>query len=212
MEADKIKCPKCGAEYDDYDGLPLRYCTRCGYCNHGATTRKKHLEVCEVCGREIRLERLSQSPLICDHILMDGQQVLSVKNPWAYLIIHHGKDVENRRQQTKYRGRILIHASKGSDMYAYERHWGGDKAMQKIFDGLLENIYEAEKTNGHIIGSVELYDCVKGSQSVWAENLPEPYSQYHWLLRDPHPFDVPLPAREMLGLWTYQSPLAFGDA
>jgi hypothetical protein len=204
----KMKCPKCGAEYDDFDGLPLVFCTVCGYCSHPASTRKHGRELCETCGREIRLERLGGS--LCRTILMEGQRVLSVKNPWAYLIVHHGKDVENRRQSTKYRGRILIHASKGSDMYAYERRWGGDEAMQGIFDSLLDNIYEVEKTNGHIIGSVELYDCVKGSDSVWAENLPEPYSQYHWLLRDPHPFDVPLPARGMLGLWTYESLLPQG--
>ncbi|GHV90426.1 hypothetical protein AGMMS50268_09290 [Spirochaetia bacterium] len=208
MEADKLKCPKCGAEYDDDDGLLFTYCSRCGYCTHGSTTRKRHLEVCEICGRETRLERLA--PLLCRQIEMNGQRVLSVKNPWAYLIIRHGKDVENRRQQTKYRGRILIHASKTSDMYGYERRWGDNEAMQKIFDSLIDNIYEVEKTNGHIIGSAELYDCVKGLQSVWAENLPEPYTQHHWLFRDPHPFDVPLPARGMLGLWTYESPLTFG--
>jgi hypothetical protein len=143
---------------------------------------------------------------------MQGQRVLSVKNPWAYLIIHHDKDVENRGYATKYQGRILIHASKTSDLRGYEWKWLGRPDIQKIFDGLVENIYNVERTNGHIIGSVELYDCIQDSDSVWAERLPPPYSQHHWLLRDPHPFDVPLPARGMLGLWTYESPLAFKGA
>jgi hypothetical protein len=199
----KLKCKMCGTEHDDFDGLPLTFCTACGWCSHRATLHKHGRDTCEVCGREIRLEKLREN--VYQTIQMQGQRVLSVKNPWAYLIIHHGKDVENRRQQTKYWGRILIHASKGSDMYAYERRWAGDEVRQKIFDSLIDNIYEVEKTNGHIIGSVELHDCVKGSQSVWAENLPEPYSQFHWLLREPHPFDVPLPARGMLGLWTYEA-------
>ena len=197
------KCKMCGTEHEDIDGSELTFCTTCGWCSHRATTRKQGREICEVCGREVRLEKLREN--VFQTIQMQGQRVLSVKNPWAYLIIHHGKDVENRRQSTKYRGRILIHASKGSDMYAYERRWAGDEAMQKIFDSLIDNIYEVEKTNGHIIGSVEISDCVKGSQSVWAESLPEPYSQFHWLLRDPHPFAVPLPARGMLGLWPYEA-------
>ena len=205
MSENKLKCPKCGTLHEDGDGLELTFCTACGWCSHRAVTWKHGREICEVCGKEVRIELLGDH--ITDTIGMQGQRVLSVKNPWAYLIIHHGKDVENRRQQTKYRGRILIHASKGSDMYAYERRWSGDEAMLKIYNSLIDNIYEVEKTNGHIIGSVELYDCVKDSQSVWAEHLPELYSQYHWLLRNPRPFEVPLAARGMLGLWTYESPV-----
>ncbi|MDR1902371.1 MAG: hypothetical protein LBQ88_08850 [Treponema sp.] len=53
-------------------------------------------------------------------------KVLSVKNPWAYLIIHGFdfgpeiggfliKDVENRTWYTGYRGPLLIHCSKNLD-------------------------------------------------------------------------------------------------
>ena len=38
-------------------------------------------------------------------------KVLSVKNPFAYLILQGGKDVENRTWTTDYRGRLYIHAS-----------------------------------------------------------------------------------------------------
>lgn len=38
-------------------------------------------------------------------------KVLSVKNPYAYLIIQGGKDVENRTWTTDYRGRLYIHVS-----------------------------------------------------------------------------------------------------
>ena len=203
MSQPMLKCKACGTLHEDFDGLELTFCPACGWCSHRATTSKHGREICEVCDREIRLEKLREN--VYQTIQMQGQRVLSVKNPWAYLIIHYGKDVENRRQAVKYRGRILIHASKTSDMYAYERRWSGDEALKKTFDSLIENIYEVEKTNGHIIGSVELHDCVKGSQSVWAENLPEPYSQYHWLLREPHPFATPLPVRGMLGLWPYEA-------
>ena len=41
-------------------------------------------------------------------------KVLSIRQPWAWLILHGGKDVENRNWATKVRGRVLIHA--GSTM------------------------------------------------------------------------------------------------
>ncbi len=37
---------------------------------------------------------------------------LSVRQPWASLIIRGTKDVENRTWDTDYRGRLAIHASK----------------------------------------------------------------------------------------------------
>ena len=36
---------------------------------------------------------------------------LSILQPWAWAIIHGGKDVENRTWRTAYRGPLLIHAS-----------------------------------------------------------------------------------------------------
>lgn len=38
-------------------------------------------------------------------------RVLSIKQPWASLIAHGIKNIENRTWKTKFRGRILIHAS-----------------------------------------------------------------------------------------------------
>ena len=38
---------------------------------------------------------------------------LSIRQPWASLILKAGKNIENRDWPTKYRGRILIHAAKG---------------------------------------------------------------------------------------------------
>ena len=40
-------------------------------------------------------------------------KVLSIKNPWATLIINGYKKYEFRTWKTKYRGKILIHASLG---------------------------------------------------------------------------------------------------
>jgi hypothetical protein len=50
-----------------------------------------------------------------------SMKVLTIKNPWAYLIVYCGKDIENRTWETKYRGPLLIHASRSMDIYAPSR-------------------------------------------------------------------------------------------
>ena len=42
-------------------------------------------------------------------------KAISIRQPWAWLIVHGYKDVENRTWATKYRGPILIHAGKTLD-------------------------------------------------------------------------------------------------
>ena len=121
-------------------------------------------------------------------------KVLSIKNPWAYLTIYGfdfgpdmggyiKKDVENRTWETKYRGPLLIHASKTFDQNAY---WDCRPWNVKWVD-----------YNGHIIGKVELIDCVKNSTSRWAEE-----GLWHWVLKYPKPCK-PIPIKGSLGLWEY---------
>ena len=40
-------------------------------------------------------------------------KALSIRQPWATLILHGQKDIENRSWATRQRGQVLIHASKG---------------------------------------------------------------------------------------------------
>ena len=42
-------------------------------------------------------------------------KVLSIQEPWASLILYHGKDVENRKYKTSIRGDILIHPPRQDD-------------------------------------------------------------------------------------------------
>mgnify|MGYP002359850962 FL=1 len=37
-------------------------------------------------------------------------KALSIRQPWAGLIIHGYKDIENRDWPTRYRGPLLVHA------------------------------------------------------------------------------------------------------
>jgi hypothetical protein len=38
-------------------------------------------------------------------------KILSIRQPWAYLITRGSKNIENRGWPTNYRGPVLIHAS-----------------------------------------------------------------------------------------------------
>jgi hypothetical protein len=42
-------------------------------------------------------------------------KALSVRQPWAWAIIHAGKDIENWTWRTHYRGEVAIHASSKMD-------------------------------------------------------------------------------------------------
>jgi len=96
-------------------------------------------------------------------------KALSIKQPWASLIVEGIKDIENRTWKCpqKYIGqRVLIHASqKPVKFYGL-----GDILTKEQFDSLNGSI-EPFMGNycGYIIGSVEIVDCVINHTSIWAE-------------------------------------------
>lgn len=110
---------------------------------------------------------------------------LTIREPWATAIQSLGKNVENRSWPTRFRGRILIHASKKIDF---------DACRQLDVD-------PAECTTGAMVGSVEIIDCVRDSNSFWADP-----NFYHWILARPEKFRNPIPCRGHLSLWEF--PLA----
>lgn len=123
-------------------------------------------------------------------------KALTIKQPYAHLIACGIKDIENRSWQTKYRGRILIHA-------AATEFKGGWNALTK------SQKYEARFNVGDtahmsaIIGSVEIVDCVKNHPSVWANE-----GEWNWVLANPIIFKKPiLNVKGKLSLWEYKGEL-----
>ena len=51
-------------------------------------------------------------------------QAISIRQPWCHFILHDGKDVENRTWPSRFRGPVLIYASKTPDDAAYRRRIG----------------------------------------------------------------------------------------
>lgn len=100
--------------------------------------------------------------------MSDGLPILalSVRQPWAWAIIHAGKDIENRSRRAvdhglNRKGRIAIHAAKTMTRGEYEE---AAEFMRRL------RVYApppAELLRGGIIGSVEIIGTVRASASPW---------------------------------------------
>lgn len=124
-------------------------------------------------------------------------KTLSIQNPWAYWIMYYGKTVENRSWKTKFRGRILIHASMRWDNNAPISTWRL-KSPKASLEEIEREIMLCKEINGYILGSVDLVDCVQGSSDPWAQP-----GLWHWILRDPDVWEKPVFVKGSLGLWDY---------
>ena len=124
-------------------------------------------------------------------------KVLTIKQPWATLIMQGYKRFEFRSWQTKYRGDLLIHAGKGIDKVAIKR---------------LEKYLPEELPTGKILGKVTLVDCIKMSPEFKEELLKENrdiYTKssfkenYGWQMDNVQVFKEPIEAKGHLSLWEY---------
>ncbi len=50
IEQPTMLCPRCGTEYEDYDGLGVLHCERCGYCKHPSASFENKIMTCDICG------------------------------------------------------------------------------------------------------------------------------------------------------------------
>ena len=120
---------------------------------------------------------------------------LSIRQPWAWAILHANKDVENRTWYTGYQGPLLIHAGQKADV-------AGWREFVRWHDRILPpGLLPHNLPGGVVLGVVRLVDCVDDSPSPWAEE-----GLWHWLLADRIAFDEPVPWRGQLGL--FDVPLA----
>jgi hypothetical protein len=121
---------------------------------------------------------------------------LSVRQPWAWAIIHAGKDIENRawtrvpKSWRERRGRAAIHAARGMTRREYED-------ARRFMEGLGVEVPPAhELRRGGIIGSVEIAAIVEQSDSPWFTG------PLGLVLRNPHPCEF-LPATGRLGYFAW---------
>jgi len=112
-------------------------------------------------------------------------KALSIKQPWAWLIVNGYKDIENRTWKTNYRGKLLIHASKS---------WDFD-ANDILYVMGMQNPPQESHILGALVGMVNIVACVDNSKSKW---FCGPWGfVFNWYQK----FENPIPYRGQLGLF-----------
>jgi len=115
---------------------------------------------------------------------------LSIRQPWAWAILHAGKDIENRDWPTRVRGRVLVHASKGCT-----RDEWADAAYSIACVAKELAVPELKALDrGGIVGSVEIVDCCTWSPSPWF------VGSTGFVLRNPRPLPF-TPCKGQLGFF-----------
>lgn len=150
-------------------------------------------------------------------------KTLSIKQPWASLIAHGIKDIENRTWSTNYRGRIYIHAS-ASQPKGFSSILGNER-FNAFHDHEQSACFAMQLALGHrwasgaIIGEVDIVDCVLNHDSIWADHRAQVLRKingkhcllnvpvYNWVLANPIRYEQPfLNVKGALSLWEWKKP------
>lgn len=102
-------------------------------------------------------------------------KALSIKQPWANMILTGFKDIEYRSWPTSFRGRVIVHAGQRYDFTA-----PGD--YQPL-------------PRGALLGEVDIIDCVTDSPS------PRFSRPYGLVLANPIIYPSPIPYKGRLGFF-----------
>ncbi len=95
-------------------------------------------------------------------------RLLTVRQPWAWAIVHSTKRIENRSWSTPYRGPLLIHAGKLRSRREYDD--SVDYLRKRIGRAWIPAFDEIE--SGGIVGCAEIVDVLpNGSRpkNKWAQ-------------------------------------------
>ena len=126
-------------------------------------------------------------------------KAVTVKNPWAWSILHAGKDVENRSQSINHRGTLYIHVAKRDDEAGYE-----NETFQKARASAPQAFKNHLKLQGYVLGTVKVVGCHYSTECKTADGYCSEWARpgfYHWELRDPRPLTCPFPEIGKLGIW-----------
>lgn len=141
-------------------------------------------------------------------------KVMTVRQPWAWAIVHGGKDVENRSRNIAgtYRGPVAIHAGLVYDEDALI--WAGGRPL------VIDEAGDHREPRGAIIGVVDLLgahvckshpsvmdipDCFYSGTpyartcSAWAQFTPGQVT-HHLVLANARSLVAPIPFKGALGM------------
>jgi hypothetical protein len=119
-------------------------------------------------------------------------KALSIKQPWAWAILHAGKAIENRPRRTHFRGTIAVHAS--LKPFKNWEEWYPKRALKVP--------PPEDWVFGAIIGFVDIVDCIGSSRSKWF------IGPFGYVLEKPRTLPNPVPCKGALGLWEVPASVA----
>ncbi len=133
---------------------------------------------------------------------MPTYKALSVRQPYAWLLVQDLKTCENRTWETKHRGTLIIHA--------------GSKAMTKGDWAYLRDICNERKIpipaaddptlqTGGLVGAVYLADITAEPDSKWVAEWWDGES-LAWLIDGALPFEELIPLKGRLKLFSVELP------
>ncbi|MCI6763720.1 ASCH domain-containing protein [bacterium] len=125
-------------------------------------------------------------------------KVLSIKEPWASLIMNGTKKIETRSWKTKYRGEIYIHASLSKAKIT----------KPEVYELIKDMNFKC----GYIICKCNLVDCIYMTDEYVNDMKTNHYEEYicghyevgryAWIVEDVRVIE-PIEAKGKLGLWNY---------
>lgn len=125
-------------------------------------------------------------------------KVLSIKEPWASLIMNGTKKIETRSWKTKYRGEIYIHASLSKAKIT----------KPEVYELIKDMNFKC----GYIICKCNLVDCIYMTDEYVNDMKTNHYEEYicghyevgryAWIVEDVKVIK-PIEAKGKLGLWNY---------
>lgn len=117
-------------------------------------------------------------------------KALSIRQPWAWLIVNGIKGVENRDWFSTHRGRLLVHASQGMTCREYDEC---AELLEKIRPTVrLPNFDQLPR--GGLVGAVSMIGCTTSHPSPWF------FGDYGFIFEDPVAFTL-IPCKGRLGIF-----------
>lgn len=135
-------------------------------------------------------------------------RVLTLRQPWAWMVVAGIKTIETRTWRTNYRGLVVIHASKKFGNEEKETIYRMARWSEFLNNALRSAIFDT----GAIIGEANLEACFRFNNFETFETLQEkhcciPVEDYSWAnrwgweLSLAKKYKQPIPIKGKLGLW-----------
>lgn len=115
---------------------------------------------------------------------------ISIKQPWAWLIVNGYKDIENRDWPTNRRGMHHIHTGKKPDPDFDYARW----------EAYIGRHIPRDLPLGALVGEARITDCVVQHESKWF------FGDFGFVLDSQRAYPHPIPCKGQLGFFDPQLP------